>query len=584
MQYNYSVLRTTIVILTLTLILTATSWSLFHPSLFRVHDFVHGARVAEMTRGILDGQLPVRWSQNFGYGYGAPVFEFYAPLPYFFGALLMILGLPIELIIKLLFFVPSLLTVVFAYRLAREWFRIAPALLAAAAIALAPYRAVNLFVRGAVAEAWGMAFLIISLLGVSQLAKGKAHAWLLYTVGLTGLILSHNLTAMIAVPVLAVWFGIALLAHTATLSHHGITLQQVQENLKHGGRLFLGSTLLGLGVTIFYWLPALAEKQFTQVDQTILSGYFEYYIHFLSVRQFFQPFWGYGGSSWGAVDGISFFLGYAQIIGSVLTTGALLYFFWRQRWSIRSTLSSPTVIIALGTGCIALLAAFMAIQRSHGIWEWIPLLHTLQFPWRFLAIVSTMIGLFSVIWITFDSSQKRTKVLSGVFFIVALFNARYFQPETYLSDTAELYYTDAKRIQSEMSSTLPDFNPIALTATEPPTAPLICREPEDCSITDTVTQQSNLTEIKLLVHNDTTATVSVAAYPGWKMVVDGDEQSWISSDDGLLEIPLSQGERTVRWFFGTTMIRQIADGITLVSAAVLLILGAIHIKTSRSRR
>lgn len=70
----------------LILIWIEVSRSLWPADLFKIHDFVHGARIAEMTTALQDGQFPVRWSSNFGYGYGMPLFEFYAPLPFYVGA------------------------------------------------------------------------------------------------------------------------------------------------------------------------------------------------------------------------------------------------------------------------------------------------------------------------------------------------------------------------------------------------------------------------------------------------------------------------------------------------------------------
>src|SRR5688572_3917950 len=98
------------VVVLLVLVALASSWSLFKPGFFRVHDYVHAARIAEMTRALQEGQFPVRWSGNFGYGYGMPLFEFYAPLPFYVGAGLYWLGLPIVTVLKVLWIGVSVLT------------------------------------------------------------------------------------------------------------------------------------------------------------------------------------------------------------------------------------------------------------------------------------------------------------------------------------------------------------------------------------------------------------------------------------------------------------------------------------------
>lgn len=76
----------------LLIILVATSWSLVRAGLGTGHDLNHQARIYEMAAGLREGDFPVIWSQNFAFGYGMPLFEFYAPLPYYFGAACYLLG------------------------------------------------------------------------------------------------------------------------------------------------------------------------------------------------------------------------------------------------------------------------------------------------------------------------------------------------------------------------------------------------------------------------------------------------------------------------------------------------------------
>src|SRR5258706_14692287 len=72
-----------------------TMRSILGPSFFRPHDYTHAARLVEMQRSLQAGELPVRWSRNFGFGYGMPLFNFYAPLPYYFGQLPLLVASPI---------------------------------------------------------------------------------------------------------------------------------------------------------------------------------------------------------------------------------------------------------------------------------------------------------------------------------------------------------------------------------------------------------------------------------------------------------------------------------------------------------
>lgn len=562
-----------LLLVSLSVILISCSWSLFHPSLFYVHDFVHAARVAEMGRGIVDGQFPVRWSANFGYGYGMPLFEFYPPLPYYFGAVLWLLHVPIAVVVKLLFFIPSVVTVIAAYKLARVWFSRPIAVVATAAITLAPYRAVNLFVRGAVAEAWGMSFFILVLLGITWVVQRRKYASLLYLIAVIGLVLSHNLTTLIVLPVLFIWVLVSIMSETLRNEHSSRSfLARWWSTARHSLLVLSLLSLMAIGLTTFYWLPALSEKQFTQLNSTILSGYFDYRIHFVSFWQFFKPFWGYGGSSWGINDDMSFFLGYGQIIGTCISVFMVLGSLWSRS---RRILMISRQRLVLTVACVVSLgfALFLAIQRSSVIWEFVPVLHSLQFPWRFLSVASTMIGLLSVIWITFFASKHHWPlVFSLLLFGLLLHNVAYFQPTRYLDDDSELYYVDSGRIRAEMSKTLPDFLPIQLSAKIPPTSLAVCNGGSVCDITKIIQQKSTDTNVMMSLGDRSEVILATAAYPGWQVTVDGQPQFPSVSSDGLVSVSVDKGEHIIRWYLGSTPVRSAADVISLISLTVLLLM------------
>ena len=125
---------------------------LFHQGFFPMHDFTHVARMAELDRGLKAGQIPARWSDNFGWGYGMPLMHFYAPLFYYFGELFFLIGIPAVICIKIAIFIAVILGFIFSFKLGEEFFGKWGGLLTAIAFTYAPYRAVQLYVRGALTE------------------------------------------------------------------------------------------------------------------------------------------------------------------------------------------------------------------------------------------------------------------------------------------------------------------------------------------------------------------------------------------------------------------------------------------------
>ena len=95
-------------------------WGILTPGFFPMHDDTQVVRVDQMYRALISGQFPVRFVPDLGYGYGYPIFNFYNPLPYYFGALFMALGLDALLATKLMFIFPIILSGLTMYLLARR--------------------------------------------------------------------------------------------------------------------------------------------------------------------------------------------------------------------------------------------------------------------------------------------------------------------------------------------------------------------------------------------------------------------------------------------------------------------------------
>ena len=307
-----------LVIILLVAILLGSSWALLKPGFFKIHDFTHAARVVEMTRALNDGHFPVRWTENFGFGYGMPLYEFYGPLPFYFGSFFYWLGLDIIFVLKLMFLTANLLTLTGAYFLGKKLFSKSSGVLLAAAFTLAPYRAVNLFVRGALSEAWGMMTLPWILWSLAKVIDQEEGGKQQLIISLFVLFLSHNLSVLIFAPFASVFALVYLFKQNQ--KNHKVQWKLVVNRLRD-------LTLAGLaafGLAAFYLIPAFFEKDLTKVSQIVLGDYFNFRLHFLYLRQFFQPNWGYRGSEWGPDDGFSFFLGYIQLVGLGLSVLVLV--------------------------------------------------------------------------------------------------------------------------------------------------------------------------------------------------------------------------------------------------------------------
>jgi hypothetical protein len=74
---------------------------------------------------------------------------------------------------------------------------------------------------------------------------------------------------------------------------------------------------LGLGLSAFAWLPALAARQYASMNRAV-EGNGKYSDHFVYLHQLFYSPWGYGLSVRGPDDGMSFALGWSQLLLAAL--------------------------------------------------------------------------------------------------------------------------------------------------------------------------------------------------------------------------------------------------------------------------
>ena len=154
-----------------------------HFGFFPIHDNTQVQRVFEMTKALTDGMFPIRWVADLGFGYGYPVFSFYAPLSYYVGSIINLLGLDALLATKIMMVLGILMAGVAMYFFAKEIWGKSGAVLSALLYVFVPYHAVDIFVRGDVAEFWAYAltpFVFYGLLGVHKTGKFRIETFIFF--------------------------------------------------------------------------------------------------------------------------------------------------------------------------------------------------------------------------------------------------------------------------------------------------------------------------------------------------------------------------------------------------------------------
>ncbi len=404
--------------LILFLLIIPAFFFLLKPGYYNMHDDMQMIRQLSMEKCLQDGQIPCRWSPDLGYGYGYPLFNFYPPLPYIVGQTFRLLGFSFVSTIKLTAVLQFIFSALAMFALAKHFFGPLGGLVSALFYTYAPYHSVNIYVRGAMNEAWALVFFpLIYLYSYKIITSAKnTKNIILLSLSLVGLLLSHNpmvLTMMLFLPFWVIFWAV-----------------KKNKNIK----IFLpliASGLISLALTAFYTLPVIFESKLVQIE-TMFENYYHYTVHFVSLYQLFlSSFWGDGPSLWGPNDQMSFSIGYLHWI-----IPAVILLFSATKYLKTKKISSPFTISSL-LASLGLLAVFLTHQRSSFIWTLLPPIQKIQFPWRFL---NHAIFLFSfsvgVLPVFFKTNQKFFKYSSPfvpvglVLFVLLLINQPLFHPLT----------------------------------------------------------------------------------------------------------------------------------------------------------
>jgi hypothetical protein len=337
-------------------------WPLFLPVLYQSHDLSHHLhRLAQFAIAFRDGQFPVRWLPDMMLGHGLPVFMFVSPLSYYMALIPHFLGLGAITSYKIVMALSITLSGIAMFVFARELFSRNASLVVAVAYMFAPYRFVDVYVRGAMPESMVFVFIPLAFLFTKRIVECEQRGnLLLLSVSVAGIILTHNVTAVFIIPAVLL-YGVFLVV--ATKNYIKILS-------------FAFPYLAALGLSAFYWLPALIEKKYTLLEHSMYGvKFFNFRDHFVFFRQVISPFWDYGGSEVGLTDGMSFQLGSLYLAVSVV--GGVLAFYLKDRLFRIHTIYFLSV---LG------VSIFMMNWWAKPLWEILPLISLIQFPWRFLTL------------------------------------------------------------------------------------------------------------------------------------------------------------------------------------------------------
>lgn len=362
--------------------LTIPLYTLFtRPAMPYTHDGEnHLVRFANYYLAFKEGQLPPRFGPYLYNQYGYPVFNFQYPLANILSLPLRALDVSYILIFKL----QVLLALSMGAIGLIAWLRQLTQRTAAIGFALltylsTPYLINLIYFRGNIGELWIYGLLPWILFSLLSRYKRFSLTHAAFILVWSAVLLAHNIGSLLVVGVALLWQA------------YFTIVQKKQAKQRWLNWLWL--LIPALGLSLWFWLPALAEMRYTVLSEA--SNQFDFALHFPTLEQLlFSPVQ-FGFSYPGGVDSLSFSIG-AVTIWSLLLMAA--FGLSRCINLIRIPLKNTAVIVFFLI--IAVVLVILQLAWTEPIWTLLPFLRFIQFPWRLSLLLSVlMLPIVGWLWV-----------------------------------------------------------------------------------------------------------------------------------------------------------------------------------------
>lgn len=543
----------------------------------------HLFRVVERSYLISKGLYLSRWSPVLGFGYGMPLYYYYPPLLYYVAQPLLLLGMNPLHALQLILAFALLGGALGVYFWVKDLFGEGPAVAAAAGFVFSPYLLYTLVERASFPEVVTLAAMPWILWTINRYTVGKGRSYGIASALLVAaILLTHLFSALL--------FVVALLAHIAFLA----TVLLRCEYSRGSVFRMVWPIGLGLGLSAFFWLPAIKESDLIQIERVLQIADPSAGDRLVPWQQVFLApvFWGTQSSLTIVLPGLSWTTGVLALVG--VAAGLI---------ALRSNLLKSHV---LAGAAITGMAVFMLTPDSRWIWQIVPLLRLAQLPFRFLAVASLWLSLLAAAGVSallnaaaanwrLDIWQRyAAAALVVAICMLAIVYSQAWRAPRYYPDDAQTDITAAVRVERLTGQAgylaRGEYLPKAVMQLPP-------------AMEGAVGDQSRLDPVSLPVRAQVTAAtyrplqyvITVEApqafqavvrtfyFPGWTAQIDEQEVPITPTKPyGLVGLTVPAGRHLIKITLNSTPVRRMAVGVSLLSGWILICLMANMLKEKTS--
>lgn len=532
-------------------------FALFIPGLPITHDGQdHVARIANFYQSLSEGNVVPRWAGNLNWGYGHPILMFLYPLSSYMASFFHTVGFGYVDSVKLVFGVSFIASIAATYLWLSRAYGEKAGYIGALLYGFAPYRFVDMYVRGAIGE--HVAFIFPPLVcffmyrlsqSISLKTKFSIYNLLsanyLYFAGfsfsLAGLILAHNAISLMFLPVFLL-YGLYLFFTQAKRSNIFAVM------------LVLGA-VFGFGLSAFFWVPAFLEGKYTLRDIVTADGVEG---RFVPITWFVYSPWSYGQG-----NEITKSLGFGSIVGVLF--GIYL--------AVKGRLQNKERVFLFASLFVLFSGIFLMMQPSKFIWDLISLLQKFQFPWRFLSLTTFLVAVIGAVGVShiLDNDTKKNRIITLLFCLLVIIpTVQMWKPKGYLN-MPESFYTGIYDSTTDTGESSPIWSVRFMEHRANTPIEIISGE----GTIEIGSRTSTRHSYEITAKTSVWVLENTLYFPGWEVVGNGTTVPIQFQDPtyrGLMTFELPAGQHTIEVIFRDTKIRQISNIISIVSV-VLLIMG-----------
>lgn len=454
-------------------------------------------RFSAFYQSLREGQFPVRFLGRLNESYGYPVSNFLYPGFMYIGSLIKAMGFSFQTSVEIIIASSIILGAVAMYAWLNAYFTPFSSFIGSLSFLFSPYLLYDVYKRGSVGE------LLAIALGIATCAAIAKKSRLLIPVLTLLLSISHNTLALFFIPFLLIYI---------------LMKKQYQLLVSFG---------LGLGMSLFFWGPALVEQSLVVFHRVTVSNPQDFFAISTSIL----------------------------IQSSLFVVAAIISLFGKRNHYDKERLLFLTIII--------IVCVFTTGMSSY-IWN-IPLFaKVIQFPYRWFSLI-----LLAGPWlIAYMADQKGVARLLAIVGIVYFFSVAWSYGKTESIIRPDGFFTTNEATTTVADEYMPKW--VTKKFETRPTKKIDFYQGSGILYEKKVNTQ--VVDVTIDAKEPSVIQVNTLYYPGWGGMLDNKTLN-ISVDNpyGVMRIDIPSGTHHLYMAFRETAVRFIFDVLSAVFFIIYLV-------------